>query len=154
MTAGPPTQPFVVVTSDIYERGAEFNRQDMATTLWMANWPDGLTVRDTTDNWRYTVRSYRNGGSHNGAEHQRLEAIGGYRWLVPASNGNLRVVYPEARYAVSDKRGYHVPRVYHVTRDGVRALCGWRICGAVLDAPPSGARECRNCAANMWRCVP
>ena len=149
--------PFVVVTErteHLYQCGALFDRQDLAMTLWTASWPDGLDVRDTVDDLRYRVRSYTTRRGIEVFEHQRLESLSGFVWLVPTYNGNLRRLYPPARYVISDKSVY-THTVYHVTRDGVRALCGWQFNGAaVLPSPPEGLRECRNCYSSPWRLVP
>jgi len=104
-----------------------------------------MTLRDTADGTYYVVRRVRAQGQK--AEHQRLES--GYRWLLPTHNGHLRRAFAPARYVVSPHN------LYHVTRDGVRALCGWQFNGAaVLHSPPEGLRECRNCYSSPWRLVP
>jgi len=152
MVAGAHGHPFIAVHDyqRIWTRGTEFRRIDVATGLRLCSWPDYMTLRDTADSTYYVVRRVRAQGQK--AEHQRLES--GYRWLLPTHNGHLRRAYAPARYVVSDKSVY-THTVYHVTRDGVRALCGWQFNGAaVLHSPPEGVRECKNCYGSHWRLVP
>jgi len=150
------TDTFALVCdkAGIFSRGAQFRRQDVGMMLWTASWPDELVLRDTADDERYRVTLYT---THRGSqvfEHQRLESLCGHVWLVPTADGGLRRYYPPVRYVVSEHSIYP-ERVYHVTRNGVRALCGWRFNGAaVLAAPPDGVRECRNCYGSHWRLVP
>jgi len=148
-----PSNDFAVFLdwSDTWERGREFTTTDIATGLRLCTWPDYLHVRELSNGVRYVVRRVRASGRR--AEYQRLESLEGYVWLEPTYNGHLRRVYAPLRYVVSDKSSDG--SVYHVTRNGDHALCGWSFNGArVLSEPPAGMRECRNCAANTWRCVP
>ena len=151
------TTPFVVFLdwSDTWELGDQFTQTDVATGLRLCTWPDYLHLRDTRDDVRYVVRRVRANGQRG--EHQRLESLDGYVRLEPTYNGHLRRVYAPARYVVSERssNNWHAPTLYHVTRNGEHALCGWRFNGAaVLAEPPEGMRECRNCAVNMWRLTP
>jgi len=150
MTAGPPSQPFIVVVDwqDIYARGAEFSRCEISAGLRLCTWPPYMVLRDTMDDARYAVVKVAANGRRG--EYQRLESLDGYVWLEPTYNTHLQRVYAPARYVVLSHRDkYHVARCDYVT------LCGWHIGDApLLREPPAGLRECRNCAANTWRCVP
>jgi len=85
--------PFVVILDPehIFDRGQQFERQQMAMTLWLSCWPEGLEVRDKSDNLRYQVVNA--GGRIKACQHQALESFGGTVRLVAAgNNGNLRRV--------------------------------------------------------------
>ena len=88
------TTPFTIVTDPlhIFDRGAEFERQDMTWTLWTASWPDGLVVRDTADDWRYRVVAFETRSVNGTFTHQRLESLCGTRMLEPRGNGSMREV--------------------------------------------------------------
>jgi len=70
----------------IFKRGNSFERQDVSHTLWLACWPLGLVMRDLVDNRRYYVVGYTSRAKRS---RQRLEALGGDVWLVPAGNNGI-----------------------------------------------------------------
>ena len=149
MTASPPGKPFIIVLDwqHIHQRGTQFSRCDVATGLRLCTWPDYAVMRDTVDDRRYVVRRVRAKGQK--PEHQRLESLDGYTWLLPTYNGHLKRAYAPAHFVVGPTG------IYHVTRNDHTALCGWRFNGAaVLREPPEGTRECRVCWKSTWRCVP
>ena len=83
-------QLFTVVAAPgrLYRRGAQFEKQAIAHTLWLACWPDGMVVRDANNRW-FEVERYQT----REAEHQRLVSLGGNVALVPTgNNGGLREV--------------------------------------------------------------
>jgi len=87
--------PIIIVRDPLhlFTRGAEFDRQEFAVTLWCACWPIGLVVRDTSDNRRYEVVQYvavKSDGTRY--PHQYLLALGGDVELRATRNGNLRQV--------------------------------------------------------------
>ena len=87
--------PIIIVRDPLhlFARGAEFDRQEFAVTLWCACWPEGLVVRDTSDNRRYEVVQYvavKSDGTRH--PHQNLLALGGDVELRATRNGNLKRV--------------------------------------------------------------
>ena len=85
--------PIVIVRDPLrlFTRGAEFDRQEFAVTLWCACWPIGLVVRDTSDDRRYEVVQYvavKSDGTRY--PHQYLLALGGDVELRATRNGNLK----------------------------------------------------------------
>ena len=85
--------PIVIVRDPLhlFTRGAEFDRQEFAVTLWCACWPIGLVVRDTFDDRRYEVVQYvavKSDGTRH--PHQYLLALGGDVELRATRNGNLK----------------------------------------------------------------
>ena len=85
--------PIIIVRDPLrlFTRGAEFDRQEFAVTLWCACWPEGLVVRDACDNRRYEVVQYvavKSDGTRY--PHQYLLALGGDVELRATRNGNLK----------------------------------------------------------------
>ena len=85
--------PIIIVADParLFTRGAEFDRQEFAVTLWCACWPIGLVVRDTSDDRRYEVVQYvavKSDGTRY--PHQYLLALGGDVELRATLNGNLK----------------------------------------------------------------
>jgi len=87
--------PIVIVADPtrprLFFRGSEFERQKFAMSLWMACWPVGLVVRDTSDGRWYDVVQYEVTGSDGTPyQHQNLVAVGGDVILESTRNGNLK----------------------------------------------------------------
>ncbi len=68
----------------IFQRGAEFPRQEFAITLWLGCWPEGMVVWDPGAGRRYEVRP-----RERKPRQQMIVTLDGLQRLAGKNNGNL-----------------------------------------------------------------